>query len=126
MRMLKTHQSVNDCNAKIEVFVKDEKNAAGANCWYEIGWGDVLQNPTCNNQVYLRFQEGDPNAVGVNGVTNEALLAVLMDRLEGFQSGPFKCEENEEALDHLKHAMAMLAFRSEKRILRNVDGQQVP
>lgn len=126
MRQITTHHSVNDCNSKIQVVAKDKPNPAGAHRWYEIGWGDVLQNPTCNNQIYLRFQDGDPNVVGVNGVTNEALLAVLIDRFEGFQSGPFKCAENELCLIKLKSCMTALESRSGQRIARNVEGQQVP
>ena len=37
----------------------------------------------------IRFQNGPIAEAGVNGLTHEALLAVLEDRLVGFQSGPY-------------------------------------
>jgi len=39
----------------------------------------------------ILFQNGPIGEVGVNGVTNEALLAIVADRLRGFQGGPTAC-----------------------------------
>ncbi len=55
------------------------------------------------------FQEGHPSERGMNGITEEALLAVLMDRLADRQNnGAVKCEKNKQALDHLRFAMKCL------------------
>ncbi len=45
------------------------------------------------------------------GLTNEALLAIVLDRLEKFQEGPFACDENANALWHLKRALVHLHDR---------------
>lgn len=74
----------------------------------------------------LEFQEGPIQENGVNGISNEALLAVLIDRLEGFQQGPFSCEENELALVHLEEALSLLKQRTLERIHRGVEGQLKP
>lgn len=36
-------------------------------------------------------------------------------RLEGFQASPFKCEENQKALDHINAALEALESRTKKR-----------
>ncbi len=54
------------------------------------------------------------------GVTNEVLLAVVIDRLEGFQAGPFACEYNRLALEHARSALAFLHARSQERANRGV------
>lgn len=57
------------------------------------------------------------------GVTNEALLAVVIDRLEGFQSGPFACDENQTALDHARDSLAALHSRTRERFARGVENK---
>lgn len=57
-----------------------------------------------------------------NGVTNEVLLAVVIDRLEGFQSGNFACIENELALHNCKNALGHLLYRTRQRQRRGVEG----
>ena len=46
----------------------------------------------------VEFQNGAPREAGVNGITNEDLLAIVADRLQCYQDGPFPCEENRLAL----------------------------
>jgi hypothetical protein len=41
---------------------------------------------------------------------------ILIDRLEGFQAGPFRCPENAGALDHLREALGNLQSRSRQRL----------
>lgn len=75
--------------------------------------------------VYLKFHSGNPDEVGVTGVTNESLLAVLIDRLRGFQAGPFSCRENSIALTKLEEALLWLQCRTRERRERGVEGTQV-
>jgi len=135
MRLLTQHQ-VNPLNAKLKIEVIDEPNNAGANCRYDVTGFDTDTNPSSiNTQGYktrfsrfnLVFQNGNPNdpAIGANGITHEVLLAVLIDRLNGFQSGPFAHEHNAAALTHLEAAMAELNQRTAERIERGVEGQRV-
>lgn len=55
------------------------------------------------------------------GVTNEALLAIVIDRLEGYQSGPFACEENALALESAKASLEYLKMRTKDRQKRGVE-----
>lgn len=74
--------------------------------------------------IGILFQQGNPEE-GSNGIHSEDLLAILIDRHEGFDSGPFACEENKKVLSHLKEALALLDARRERREEAGVLGQQV-
>jgi hypothetical protein len=60
--------------------------------------------------------------VGVNGITNEVLLAIVADRLRGFQSSPYACQENAEALECTEAALRRLHDRTRAREARGVEG----
>jgi|SRR5215831_14536118 len=70
----------------------------------------------------LHFQNGPIAEVGVNGIQNEDLLALLIDRLKGFQGGLYKCRENALALTKLEEALMWLKKRTGARIERQVEG----
>lgn len=70
----------------------------------------------------FNFQNGPIQEVGVNGITQEALIAVCIDRLRAFQAGPFSCRENALALTHLQDAMHWLHHRTLDRLRRGVEG----
>lgn len=70
----------------------------------------------------ISFQNGPIKEVGFTGNTQEALLAVLIDRLEGFQAGPYKCHDNQLALDAIQTARLFLHKRTLDRLGRGVEG----
>lgn len=72
------------------------------------------------------FQDGAPGVTGVNGISHEALLAVLIDRLRAFQAGPFACVENDAALSRLEEALEWLHHRTRARLERGVEGKIIP
>lgn len=74
------------------------------------------------DDLVLLFQNGPIAESGVNGITHEVLLAVLIDRLEGFQAGPYASADNAEALDSLRNAQAALQRRTLERMNRGVEG----
>lgn len=117
MREITTHV-VNPVNDKLHIKVMDEPGAGGANHEYRISTVDQS-----NNRLWhLSFQNGPINDHGVNGVTQEALLAIVADRLESFQAGPYACLENLNALEHVRYAMTWLASRTKDRMTRGVEG----
>jgi hypothetical protein len=125
LREITSHQ-VNPVNQALKIGVHDEPGPGGASTLYSITVPDVKYgNFTAPAMVTLKFQNG-PAAEGVNGITHEALLAILIDRLEGFQNGPFSHYDNEMALNHLKDATAALARRTRDRIARGVEGTRTP
>ena len=114
MRLLTDH-IVNAANDRIEVRVKDEPGAGGACHEYEavIDGGDAVR---------LSFQNGPIAEAGVNGLTHEILLAVLVERMRSFQAGPYACRENALALTKMEEAQHWLASRTKARMARGVEG----
>jgi hypothetical protein len=72
----------------------------------------------------LKFHHGDPKEVGVRGLTNESVLAVLIDRMVCFQTSDMRCRENAIALTHLEEAMMWLQKRTRQRIASGIEGTQ--
>lgn len=70
----------------------------------------------------VKFQNGPIKEFGVNGVTHEALLAIVIDRLRSFQNGRYPSSENEQALTYCEAALASLKQRTRKRIQRGIEG----
>lgn len=119
-RELTSHR-VNECNESINVLVMDDPGCGGASHHYRI---EPITSPGDHpegaiNPCDIRFQNGPIAEVGVNGVTHEALLAVLIDRLSGFQDGPYACEEGKAALYHVREAQQWLHQRTKKRLERS-------
>jgi len=119
MRVITDHIA-NPANDSITITVMDEPGAGGANHVYAV---DVGGSETAG--LDIRFQNGPIAEAGVNGVTHEVLLAVVIDRLRSFQAGPFACKENAEALHHAHVALDWLKSRTKERMARGVEGRNV-
>lgn len=119
-RTLDTHQ-VNPTNKGITI-------TAHSHQLYVVEGISPAKNPNWNGRNYqstaLLFQTGDPATAGINGITNETLLAVVKDRLESFQSGKFACIENQVSLNHINAALDTLLSRTRARQARGVEGTQ--
>ena len=70
----------------------------------------------------IHFQEGPIKECGVNGVCNEDLINMVIDRLEHFQNSDFKCRENALAITALEEALLWLRKRTMGREQRGVEG----
>lgn len=122
-----TDHIVNPCNDKIKIEVVDAPGAGGACHRYEISGFDASTNPShlpgesAVDKVIL-FQNGPINEAGVNGITQEVLLAIVADRLRSFQAGPFSCKANACALTHIEEAQHWLQQRTLERMRRGVEG----
>lgn len=116
MRQLTEHV-VNPANDRLVITVVDDPGCGGANHAYDIEGGEAV--PT-----HLRFQNGPIGADGngVNGITHEALLAIVADRLRGFQSGQYSCKANACALTHIEEAQHWMQQRTLERMRRGVEG----
>ncbi len=116
MRKLTDH-IVNPANDRITINVMDEPGPGGAHHHYAI---DVDGSETAGVDLY--FQNGAIAESGVNGLTHEVLLAIVIDRLRCFQAGPFTCRENALALTRLEEAQHWLHARTRARMARGVEG----
>lgn len=130
IRELHDHK-VNPANDTLKVTAIDEPGAGGANHLYMIEGFDTSTNSSdpfmarygegAKHSTVL-FQNGPINEVGVNGITHEALLAIVADRLRSFQAGPFACKANACALTHIEEALHWLQQRTLERMRRGVEG----
>lgn len=118
MRNITTHQ-VNEVNEGLTIEVQDEPGHGGACHDYLI---TSRQADVDTVYVDISFQNGPIKEAGINGVTHEALLAILIDRLDGFQGGQYACAENAKALNALREAQAALQSRTAARVVRGVEG----
>lgn len=114
MRELHGHK-VNPANDVIAITVLDEPGPGGANHKYECSLPD-------GSTTLIAFQNGPILEAGVNGLTHEALIAIVVDRMQAFQSGPFACRENALALTKLEEAQMWLLQRTRNRMVRGVEG----
>jgi hypothetical protein len=117
MRELTGHK-VNPANDQLRVVVMDEPGSGGAHHQYEVH----VPRELGYERIAIPFQNGPINEAGVNGLTHEALLAILIDRMEGFQAGPYASGDNQEALDAMRTAQTALQRRTLARMARGVEG----
>jgi hypothetical protein len=148
MRKLTDHK-VNELNEALNIDVLDEPGQGGACHQYQIYWGDIHRGPrptidelekilaspndkkvsimpdggiSIRNSMLISFQNGPVKEAGVNGISQEALMAVVIDRLRSFQAGEYKCRENAIALTHFEEGLMWLQKRTRDRLARGVEG----
>lgn len=114
MRTITEHR-VNPANDLITITVTDEPGAGGAHHAYELSFPGTPA-------THINFQNGPIAEAGVNGLTHEALIAVVVDRMRSFQAGPYACRENALALTKLEEAQMWLLQRTRGRMARGVEG----
>jgi hypothetical protein len=131
-----TSHKVNGLNEALKIQVLDEPGQGNACHRYHIttvetpppvGGGmssESLQQAMSMSKVVtdIHFQNGPILEAGINGITQEALLAIVEDRLIGFQSGEYACRENAIALTKVQEAMLWLQKRTMERMRRGVEG----
>lgn len=131
MRKLSDHIVSGYQAVQLTISVLDEPGAGGANHAYAVEGFDAFDNPSHERaesqtggptRLMVLFQNGPIKEAGVNGITQEALLAIVIDRLRSFQAGPFACPENGTALEYSQLALGALQMRTRKRLARGVEG----
>jgi hypothetical protein len=100
-----------------QVFATDTPDF-GANHKYDV----VSAENNRDILTRVNFQKGPIKENGVNGCMNEDLIAMVIDRLEGFQTTQFKCRENALAITKLEEALLWLRKRTMDREARGVEG----
>lgn len=125
MRQLTDHK-LNGLNDSLDINVLDEPGQGNANHKYEIidtsRWYELHRQ---SQLAEINFQNGPIKEFGVNGISNEALLAIIIDRLKGFQSGEYACEDNENALSCAQKTLYWLQKRTKDRLERGVEGLNI-
>src|SRR4030095_3387233 len=133
----------------LNIDVLDEPGQGGACHQYQISWGEIHRGPrptieqlekllaepngakismlpdggiALGNTALICFQNGPIQEAGVNGISQEALLAIVIDRLRSFQAGPYACRENALALTYIENGLMWLQKRTRERAARGVEG----
>lgn len=132
MRELTDHIVPGDsANHQLKIEVIDEPGAGNACHHYKITGFNTRTNASDPfverhgqpaEHATVLFQNGPIKDVGVNGITHEAYLAILIDRMRGFQAGEYKNQNNAIALKSLEDALFHLQRRTAERIARGVEG----
>lgn len=115
MRLLTTHLTQN-----VKIHAVDEPGQGGACHQYRVTYADYAG--TTGGSRDVDFQNGPLKEAGANGMPDEALYAILIDRLQGFQKGQYSCRENAIALTHLETALMWAQKRTHEREARGVEG----
>jgi len=128
MRTLHDHE-VNYLNQQISVRVLDEPDhgLSGGACHHY----DVVDRPIPDGCVpsedevlgVIKFQKGPVRPDNINGVTNESLIAIVLDRLRAYQRGSFSCRENAITIAKLEEALMWQHKRTLDRMRRGVEGR---
>jgi hypothetical protein len=109
-----------------KVVAVDEKGAGNANHkYYVMPTESEFVGLGMTTYYEVEFQNGAIKENGINGIHNEDLIAIVIDRLQGFQDGDFACRENALALTKLEEALLWLNKRTNDRINRGVEGISV-
>lgn len=101
---------------RIETDAPDQSGAAhNYNAWI----GDT-------RVAAVQFQKGPRNVEGSTpGMTEAAVIAILIDRLRGFQAGPYSCRENAIQLTKLEEVLHWTKARADARAKRGVLGHNI-
>ena len=117
-RMIDDHYDGHGLNESIEI-TTDTPDQSGAAHSY-----NAFIGPT--RVAAIQFQKGPRNVEGSTpGMTEAALLVVLIDRLRGFQAGPYSCRENAIQLTKLEEVLHWTKARADARAKRGVLGHNI-
>jgi hypothetical protein len=116
MRTITDHHDGHGLNESITIEA-DEPSNGGASHHYTYTNGNTMTG-------YIQFQQGPRNEPGSTpGVTEAVMLVSMIDRLRGFQSGPFACRENAIILTKLEECLHWTKARADARAKRGVLGK---
>jgi hypothetical protein len=133
MRKITDHIVEGDSvNHQLTIEVLDEPGSGGANHKYVIGGYSGRANKAREagessnrfppDKTLILFQNGAIKESGINGLTHEALLAIIVDRLKAFEAGPYPSSGTAIALGFCMSALRELKGRTPERIARGVEG----
>ena len=75
-----------------------------------------------NKYIDITFQDGPVKENGRNGCQIDDVLEVLIERLQNFQAGEFRCRENAITITKLEEGLMWQQRRTMDRLSRGVEG----
>lgn len=117
MRTITSHHDGHGLTESISI-VADAAGPGGASHNYSI----YLNHGKGTPQV-IQYQKGPRNEpASTPGILDSVLLAIVADRMEAFQAGPFASRENALVLTKVQEALHWLRHRADDRAARSVLG----
>ena len=113
IRNIFTHHDGHGLNEKLYLSARDIHNGVAYDYSIIYDGRDGTMPTLAGRVAYQRGPHG-PNCEHP-GVTELAVLAIVEDRLSCHQEGPFACEENKVALQHIRAAMRIMKERADRR-----------
>lgn len=89
---------------------------------YDAGFQIEEKELSANDFQTLRFIQILPDGTRIDGVSNEAVLEVLIDRTK-YLNSKFPCPENEIAISSMETALGAFNQRTKDRQSRRVEGK---
>lgn len=113
-----TYGRKEDVYPQLSITALDEPNSGGGHCHYTVEIAETKEQ-----LLEVKFQTGPLPEGGVNGIINEALLAIVIDRLSDFAKGQFSSRETSLALTKCQEALHWMEHRAKERQSRGVLGK---
>lgn len=119
MKNITHHHDGHGLNESIELYAADERDPKGGNASHHYQ-AEIKHVHGLDTVLSVQFQHGARDALGsIPGATD----AVVLDRYEGFQSGPHACRENALVVTKLQEAIHWMKHRADERARRGVLGK---
>ncbi len=93
-----------------QTFATDEKSSDGANHHYAFSYKPSIDGPPVP-MGEIKFQNGPVSEAGINGISDEQVLQVLIDHVDGLAHGRIFVDQNQQAVLDLKQARSWLESR---------------
>ena len=116
--VIESHKVAGQATTDVTIVVMDEKGPGGAHHVYDVSY----DNNGFIGTNRIMFQKGPVGEVGKNGITCEALLAIVAHRLQSFQEGDCACVENQDAIHYTNLALQALKNRTARRVADLTEG----
>lgn len=118
--MITHHHDGHGLNDSIAITC-DERDETSGNTSHEYA---ASMNEGKTIVASVSFQHGPRDAPdSIPGATDAVLLAIVLDRYEGFQAGPYACDENALVVTKLQEALHWMQHRANERARRGVLGK---
>lgn len=118
---MNVHSVVGELDSLIIGETTSDKVPPGHSYWVNAMYHDT---ESVRELATVDFQNGPIPVAGINGLTNEVLLTILIHRTTAINA-QFPCEENQAAIYHMKEALDAFNQRTANRKARNVEGKMV-
>ena len=113
---INTH-TINGIPNNLEITIKETHGYDNANYGYTItniakqNINSKKQNECFKTDYTIYFQNGKQEEVGINGISELALLSIINDRLHSLEKGNSACGELHVALVYVEEAISWLKRR---------------